>query len=128
VLVRLSFNVSPSFPLRPPEKTPAIYTIIAREEQTCAKRQARLSKFASAAMSASGVNKDLRERRRALKAEMEEERNKAKAARYVEKQQKKLKAVLEKIRHRQYLRDAAFEALQVKTISTPSNPHISIDG
>ncbi len=75
-------------------------------------------------MSASGVNKDLREKRRALKAAMEEERNKAKAARYVEKQQKKLKAVLEKIRHRQYLRDAALKALQVKTISTPSNAHI----
>ena len=80
------------------------------------------------ALCPSEVNKELRERRRALKAEMEEERNKAKAARYVQKQRKKLEAVLEKIRHRQYLRDAAFKALQVKTISTPSNPHISIDG
>jgi formate-dependent nitrite reductase cytochrome c552 subunit len=66
------------------------------------------------ALCPSEVNKELRERRRALKAEMEEERNKAKAARYVEKQQEKLKAVLEKIRHRQYLWDAALKALQVK--------------
>jgi len=76
------------------------------------------------ALCPSGVNKELRERKRALKAAMEEERNKEKAARYEEKQQENIKAVLEKNRHRQYRRDAALEALQVKTISAPSNPHI----
>jgi hypothetical protein len=76
------------------------------------------------ALCPSGVNKELRERRRALKAAMEEERNKEKAARDEEKQEEKIKAVLEKNRHHQYLRDAALKALQVKTISTPSNPHI----
>jgi formate-dependent nitrite reductase cytochrome c552 subunit len=76
------------------------------------------------ALCPSEVNKELRERRRALKAAMEEERNKAKAARYMEKQQEKLKAVLERERENQYRRDAALKALQVKTISTPSNPHI----
>jgi hypothetical protein len=76
------------------------------------------------ALCPSGVNKELRERRRALKAAMEEERNKEKAARDEEKQEEKIMAVLEKNRHHQYLRDAALAALQVKTISTPSNPHI----
>ena len=76
------------------------------------------------ALCPSGVNKELRERRRALKAAMEEERNKEKAARDEEKQEEKIKAVLEKNRHHQYLRDAALKTLQVKTISTPSNPHI----
>ena len=59
-----------------------------------------------------------------MKAAMEEERNKAKAARDEAKQEAKIKAVLEKNRHHQYLRDAALKALQVKTISAPSNPHI----
>ncbi len=77
------------------------------------------------ALCPSGVNKELRERKRALKAAMEEERNKEKAARYEEKQQESIKAVLEKNRHRQYRRDAALQALQVKTISAPSNPHIA---
>ena len=51
------------------------------------------------ALCPSGVNKELRERRRALKAAMEEERNKEKAARDEKKQEEKIKAVLEKNRH-----------------------------
>jgi hypothetical protein len=74
-------------------------------------------------MSSSGANKELREKRRALNAAMEEERKKEKLARYVETQQEKLKAILKKDRHYQYRRDAALQALQVNTISASSSPH-----
>jgi hypothetical protein len=49
---------------------------------------------------------------------MEEERNnlKEKAERDEEKQEEKIKAVLEKNRHHQYLRDAALNALQAKNL------------
>ncbi len=74
-------------------------------------------------MSASGVNKDLREKRRALKAAMAEERKQAKTARDEEKQEENRNALRVKILHHYYLRHKALQALQVNTKSTSSSPH-----
>jgi hypothetical protein len=75
-------------------------------------------------MSHSGGGKEVREKRRKLKAGTEAERKKAKAARDEAKQEESRNAVLVKnIFHHYRQRHAALQALQVNSVSASFSPH-----